>query len=346
MSTASPHASSRWLVVGGYTEEQGGSAPGISVWRPDGGTFALVDSAPLSSPSYLTAHPHQPLIFAAGETGPASVTSLRVAADGQLTVLSSVRTGGDHACHVALSPDGHHLVAANYSSGSVSSFRLNADGTLSEARDVVAFAGSGPNAERQDAPHAHQAVWDGDVVLVCDLGTDLVHRLSLDQHGRFAVQQPVRLPAGTGPRHCVVMGDYLVVACELSGELWLGRRSSSGFEEMQCVPSSSAASDALVQPSAILAAGQRVLVANRGVGTIASYDLTGAGLQPVSEFSAGGSTPRDMTLEGSLLWVCNQADDVITAFDIDQPLPGAEAARLSTPSPACVVVVPTSTAIG
>jgi 6-phosphogluconolactonase len=387
-----------FVLIGGYTAEmEGGAALGITVLAPDpnghsedgddegardGVTFSQTGSVAITSPSYLIAHRTEPWIFAASESGPASVSSLRLGADGSLSELSTVRTGGDYACHLALSPNGRQLVAANYGSGSVSSFLIGPNGLLTECRDLVAFGGSGPHQERQDAPHAHQALWDSNEILVCDLGTDLIHRLSLDEHGRFAAGEPVRLPPGSGPRHCVIVDDHLVVACELSAELWVARRSATGWEETQRVPTSTSASVGKVGPapvwtserarqafrranergrrelsgpterertsrsepqalpSAIVADGPRIFVANRGPGTVGAFDVLGGLLTPVSEFACGGSWPRDLTIAAGRLWVANQTEDVVTVLSLAEVPPSTIDFEIATPTPTCVLVVP------
>src|SRR3954453_15197366 len=287
------------LVVGAYTAEMDGHASGLSVLSPTGTgdetRFVETACAPIASPSFVIAHPNRPWIFAVSENTPASVSSLRLDGD-TLTELSRVATGGDLACHLALSAGGEHLVVANYGSGSVSSFLVGADGRLSEYRDLVVFAGSGPDQERQESPHAHQAVWDGDVLLVCDLGTDLIHRLSLDEQARFTAAEPIRLPEGCGPRHCVVTEDRLVVSCELSAEVWVGHRTEDGWQEVERLPSTRGADPTPAMPSGVVTDGTRVFVANRGPGTISAFRLTDGKLIRTGEFPADGSRPRDLTL--------------------------------------------------
>jgi 6-phosphogluconolactonase len=331
------------LVVGGYTAEMDGHAHGLSILTPTGAgdeaRFVETASAPIASPSFVIAHPSRPWLFAVTENSPSSVTSLRLESDGALTELSRVATGGDLACHLALSSGGSLLLVANYGSGSVSSFLVGADGLLSECRDLVTFSGSGPNAERQGGPHAHQAVWDGEVLLVCDLGTDLVHRLTVDEQGRFTAQEPLRLPSGSGPRHCLIVQDHLLVACELNAELWVGRRTEEGWAEAERLSSTQAADPTPAMPSGIVSDGSRILVANRGPGTIAALRLSQGRVIRLGEYPAGGAGPRDLTLARGRLWVANQSDDRISVLSLDALENGPEL-EISAPTPTCVVVLP------
>lgn len=335
--------------VGGYTSEMGGHALGVSTFSSAPGVHADRDgdlhpvrTLELPSPTYLIVHPRQPWLFVVSEGAPSSVSSLLVQPDGGLSVLSTVPSGGDYACHLALSPDLGHVVVAHYGSGSVASFAVGPDGALGACADRRQFAGTGPDADRQEGPHAHQVIFDGSELLVADLGCDRVHRLRLDAGGRFeAVSDPVVLPAGFGPRHLVVAGDHLVVVGELSAQLRLARRTSGGWQHVRTVPTSCAAPGALVQPSALRADGDLVFVANRGVGTVAVFRLDTAGdeLVPVAEFAAGGSWPRDLVLTAEQLWVANQTDDQISIFARTPLPPAAPVAVIATPSPACMLLL-------
>jgi 6-phosphogluconolactonase len=336
------------LIVGGYTAEMGGTAAGlrrlIVASHPNGGAqFVETDTVELVSPSYLIAHPREPWLFVVSEGDPSSVSSLRVNSNGTLTTLSSVQTGGSASCHLAIRPARKHLVVANYGSGSVSSFAIAADGSLTERLDLLPFSGSGPDPDRQVGPHAHQVVVDGDELLVCDLGTDQIHRLRLDEQGRFSVAAaPVRTPVGSGPRHLVVVEDHCVVACELSAELLLAQRTGRTWEIVQRLPSTTNQLAERSFPSGIVAAGDRIYVANRGAGTVAVFDLdhsTGK-LVPVAEFACGGSWPRDLTLSSGHLWVTNQTSNRVSVFPTDRLPPASVEAEFGSPTPTCIVLLP------
>jgi 6-phosphogluconolactonase (cycloisomerase 2 family) len=334
----------RHVFVGGYTAESDGRATGVgSLLNEGSGKRVRLEHAStlaLVSPTWLTRHPSLPVLLAAGETTPGTVSSLRYDADGSLALLSTVETGGDGACHVAVSPDGAYAIVASYRSGSLATFAIADSGTLSEVVDTLQLVGSGPVSDRQEGPHAHQAVVVGDEVLCCDLGGDQIFRLRIDGDGRLlAAADPIRLPPGTGPLHLVHADDHLVVAGELSGELWLLTRDGDDWRTVLGVGTSGR--DGLVQPSGLATDGTRVYVANRGVDTIGVFDLDPAAhtLTPVAEFDCGGAWPRDITLDGGLLWVSNQNSDTIAVFEISPLPPAGPAVQLTAPSPTGVVLV-------
>jgi 6-phosphogluconolactonase len=299
---------------------------------------------PATSPSYVLAHPTKPWVFAAGEGAPATASSYRIDESGGLHELSTLRTGGEAACHLALTSDGAHLLVANYGSGSVTSFAVGDDGTLSGPLDHLGFTGSGPQVDRQEGPHAHQTLLvdspDGTEVLVCDLGTDRIHRLALDPSGRFRrAADPVHLPPGAGPRHAVLVADRLVVACELNAELWVGRREGDAWVESQRIATTAAAGSPR-QPSGVASDGRTVVVATRGPDTVTTFDLTGGMLRVLAEVPCGGAWPRALTLRDRWLWVANQTSGTVTALDLSDPAAPTLALEFEAPSATCVALLP------
>ena len=352
-----PYDGLQFVVIGGFTAELGGDAPGLVVAVPTGSPadpddpddpddkIATRSVAEIAAPSWVLAHPIRPWLFTAGESTPAMVTSFGLDEAGHLHPLSAVSSGGAGACHLALSEDEAYLLAANYDSGSVSSFAIADDGTLTGPLDLLQLTGSGPDSERQDGPHAHQVLpLDGEL-LVCDLGTDRIHRLRLDPAGQFhRAADPILLPPGSGPRHAVVVGELLIVACELSSELWVGRRSDDGWVELR-VLSTTAATTSPRQPSGIVTNGRTVAVATRGPDTIATFAIEpGVGLRPLAEVASGGAWPRAIELRGDHLWISNQNSGRIAILDLSDPSAPTWVADFSAPSATCVVLLDDATA--
>ncbi|MBM7800299.1 6-phosphogluconolactonase (cycloisomerase 2 family) [Microlunatus panaciterrae] len=335
------------IYIGGYTSEMDGESAGIhslavSTTSDDQVELLELDPTPLVSPTYLVRHPSQPWLYAVSEGNPGQVSSLRIDETGALSLLSTVGSGDDGGCHLCLDPTGRFVVVAHYTSGSVATLAVGADGSLGEVSDLMRFTGSGPDPERQEAAHAHQVVCDGDTILVPDLGSDQVHVIRVDEHGMISTAgEPVRLPAGSGPRHLVVVDDHLVVACELSAELWVAPRRDGGWGPGRAVPSSAAETTARIYPSAVVADGRQVFVANRGSDTVAVFALDPAArtLTPVGEFGTAGQWPRDLVLSPNHAWVANQANHVISVFDRTGDLADPRLDfQIPSPSPACIVL--------
>lgn len=337
------------IHIGGYTQEMRGASDGINAYRWVGAVEDEVEInhlgvTELVSPTFLARHPDRPLLFAVSESSPGQVTACAISDTGALTVINTVSSGGEGGCHLAVHPSGSHLLVVHYTEGSVATFLIGEDGALSEAIDVHPFSGSGPDSERQDRSHAHQVLFDGDTVLVVDLGTDQLHRLELvDSHVEESGE--VQLPPGSGPRHGVVTGDHLVVACELSAQLWVGRRQGREWHQVALVDASTTQTEARIYPSAIAVSDDQVFVTNRGADTCAVFTLDRDQdlIRREIEFPSGGQWPRDMVLSSDRIWIANQVSNVVSVFTRTEgePLPvWTLDFEIPSNSPACVVLGP------
>ncbi|WP_328851769.1 lactonase family protein [Micromonospora globbae] len=335
--------------IGCYTAESDGRGTGIMAVRrdPDSGALTPLGTvAPTASPSFLARHPEAPVLYAVNELPDGQVSAWRVDPDGGLTLLGSRATGGGEPCHLAVLPGGGHLVAANYGGGSVAVFPLDPRGVPGERSDLVVHEGHGPDPQRQERAHTHMVSPDpaGGPLLAVDLGTDSVYRYDVDAPtGRLVPRGPrIRTAAGTGPRHlarhpdgrrCYLVGelDGTVTAYDLGDDGSLherGRFDASGWSGH-------------VQPSevAVRPDGAFLYVANRGVGTIAVFDLRGERPERVGEVAAGGDWPRHFALIGDHLYVADERADVVTVFrvDADSGMPTPAGEPLAVPSPTCVL---------
>ncbi|MDN5724570.1 MAG: lactonase family protein [Propionibacteriales bacterium] len=347
------------IVIGGYTGELDGHAAGLSGYRWNASNAEEVevvafDPITLPSPTWIAAHPNGSQVYTVSETTPGQVHAVQVTDSGDLVLINSVASGGDGGCHTAVSPDGRHLVVAHYGSGSVATFGIGEHGALSEVLDRAELAGTGPDPVRQEAGHAHQAVFDGDVLLITNLGNDRIHRFTLGDDGALTeLDSPIVLPDGSGPRHLVITGEHMAVACELSAQVWLGRRGTSGWGEVAVVASSGQdhlPADIRVHPSGIAVVGDEVLVANRGNDTVAVLALDRAtdALELTSEFDSVGAWPRDLMATDGRIWVANQVDDLVSVFVRRPDNDGGRGRweldfQIPSPSPACVAIIPPTT---
>ncbi|SEQ53853.1 lactonase family protein [Microlunatus flavus] len=363
------------VVVGTYSVGPEGDAADsgtglvvldLDAHATDGPAYARAGHEALVSPTWVVPHPHRPWLVSVGESDPSEVVCSGLDEDGRLTVLGRRTTGGDGACHLAVDDGGRWVVVAHYGSGTVETFRLDEDGGLTGPVARRALDGpTGPDEERQDRSHAHQVVLDprrlGEV-LVCDLGTDRVHRLRLDDEGGLSeAAAPVVLPPGSGPRHLVVDGDLLVVACELACELRVLRRTEDGWAPSAAARTTSSAAAAggsgreggaergtapsgPVLVSGLQVADDLVLVATRGADVVTAFrlDRDAGTLTRLAEVSTQGHHPRDLVLADGLVWVANQWSDEVVALGLDAVLEGREApsaVRVAVPRPARVLLL-------
>ncbi|MFV2102751.1 lactonase family protein [Micromonospora sp. LOL_024] len=335
--------------IGGYTAASGGRATGIAAARrdPDTGELTSLGTvAVTASPSFLARHPTRPVLYAVNELPEGQVSAWRVGADGDLSALGSRPTGGAEPCHLAVAPDGGHLLVANYGGGSVAVFPLDVDGVPGERTDLVEHRGHGADPERQERAHAHMVSpgTGGQPLLAVDLGTDSIYRYDLEvTSGRLVPRAPrVRTAPGVGPRHLARHPDgrRCYVTGELDGSVLVYELTVDGALRQQGrVGASDRAGH--VQPSELAVGpdGRFLYVANRGVGTVTVFAV-GADLpELVDEVETGGEWPRHFALTGEHLYVADERADMVRAFRLDRatgvPLPVGE--PLTFASPTCVL---------
>lgn len=168
---------------------------------------ALVSDAP--KPSWIRFASNGSLLATsqpAGKDVSAEVISFAVDAAGKLTQQSRVATGGFNA--VALDENDGVVVAANYLSGSASSFTLSLGGLLTPANIAVFDAAEhGPDTARQDHSYAHDATFSpcGNYVFINDLGCDRIRILKVDRpSGALTAHSEWLSTPAEGPRHVVI----------------------------------------------------------------------------------------------------------------------------------------------
>ncbi|WP_394275019.1 lactonase family protein [Luteococcus sp.] len=311
------------VLVGCYTDDEG--TGGLQLVHADSEGLTATPVLDLPSPSWLELHDGR--VLACSELAESLLSLVRID-QGEAQVLSQVPTGGAHACHLAVSPAGAWIAVAHYGSGEVTIHATPIDDALEGARGRLAFDGSGPDTERQDSSHAHQALWlDDEHVAVCDLGADQLHVVGVDGQGSPTLVTSVNLPAGTGPRHAVPWHDeatgsavpldghlYLAIAGELSGRVVLVRHEgldwSTGWWVGQQLSATSSPGQS--QPSGLVWFGADLVLANRGTDELAMLAWRdGEHLQLVDLSPTGGSQTRDLREVDGQLWVANQDSDEV-----------------------------------
>jgi 6-phosphogluconolactonase len=335
--------SPQFVVIGGYTPIAGGSAVGLSVAVRDPDTGALRphgEPTPTPAPSFVARHPARPVLYAVNELADGAVSAFAMTPDGRLTDRGTWPTGGAEPCHLIVTPDGRHLLVANYASGSVASFPLDPDGIATHRADLVEHTGSGPHPELQASPHAHQLAIAGDRMLAVDLGADTVFSYLLDPR-TGALGEPAVVAAltpGTGPRHVTLADGAAYLVGELSGTVTTFAVDSDNWLELGTVPASMVPGGF---PSEIgtSADGRFLYVANRGPDTITTFAITDKLPVFVGEVPAGGAWPRHFVRIEQFLYVANERSHTVVVFRLDPHtgLPTPTGDVLPVPSPTCVL---------
>ncbi len=334
--------------VGTYTTKT--SSKGIYAFRFDvatGQLTAIGVAAETPDPSWVAVHPNGKYAYAANEAGKASTVSAFAvdAKSGRLTLLNQMPALGEDPCHLSFDKTGKYLLVANYSSGTIAVFPILADGRLGEHTALVKDQGAtGPNKERQEAPHAHWIVpSEGNAfVYVADLGLDRVMTYKFDTvKGSLGVmpapspeqpfvQNALELSPGTGPRHAAIskatdFRRFLYVLGELDSTITVLGTTKEGIfggpiQKIPMLPKGFSgrndAAEIALHPS-----GKFLYTSNRGEDTIAIFSIDPAKgtLTFVTRVPTGGKEPRHFAIDpsGNYLLAENQLSDTIVVFKID-----------------------------
>jgi 6-phosphogluconolactonase len=332
-----------YVYVGSYTNDPPGGGSnnpvGLSVFRCDPTTGALspVQEVKSANPSFVALDPARRFLYVINEIddyeGQKSGSAEAYAIDpntGLIELLNRQSLHSPMPAHLAVDPTGHNLVVANYIGGNFVVLPIGVDGRLGPVSGEVKDSGSGPNNERQEAPHPHGVVFDpaGHFIATADLGIDKVQIFRLTEGGLARVSEASVAP-GAGPRHVVFdhIGKRLYVVNELNatvtafdydaatGQIGYVLQTISTEPTGYCGPHSTA--EIATHPS-----GKFLYASNRGHNSIVGYRIDPAtGLLSVNGFATQGiSFPRSFGIEprGRWLYVANQKGDTIVQFEIDQ----------------------------
>jgi 6-phosphogluconolactonase len=351
------------LFVGTQTR---GSSKGIYAYRWDAakGSLELLGlAAETPSPTFLAVSPDKKYLYAANEVDTfngikgGGVSSFAVGSKaGTLSAINAVSATGPGTCHVAVDKTGQAVFCANYSGGSAASFHVKADGGLSEAVSHFQYTGHGPNAKRQEAPHAHRVTVtpDNRFVLVNDLGLDCIHIYGLN--AATAVLTPHDPPQwtsepGTGPRALRFHpnGKWAYCILEMASAVavlrWDGKAGTlTTVQTVSLVPEGytgeHTGSEIVLDRS-----GRFAYASDRYDDVLASFSVdpvTGR-LTLLGHSKYGGKTPRHIALDPTERWllVANQDSDTISVVrrDAKTGLLAEKGQEFPIVKPQCLVFV-------
>lgn len=331
-----------------------GNGRGIHLFKVDRDTGALSPRGIFelgSSPSCLAVNAAGTRMYSTnetdrmGESDPGSVSALAIdPADGQLTLLNTVSSGGAGPTNLTIHPSGRFAFVANYFGGTVSVLPILPDGRLGPASDIKKDAGTvGPRRATNAPPgsfafsghdqaHAHMIASDpaGRFVLHTDLGLDQILIWKFDDRaGTLSPNDPaaVSLPPGDGPRHFTFHpnGRWFYSIQEEGSNIALfdydaQRGALTPRQTLSSLPPGFAGSNfcsgIMVSPD-----GRFVYAANRLHDGIAHFSIGANGtLTFVGEEWTRGDYPRSFNFDpgGTFLYSCNQRADNITTFRVDR----------------------------
>lgn len=339
-----------YYFTGGYTEPvqmgSGEIVPGrcrgivCYAFDEERGTLTRQAVTPsIPNPSCVLADPRGPYLYCVNELKEyggihgSTVSAFAICGETkELRLLSRQFTCGADACHLALSPDGSCLLAANYSGGSFCVFPVQADHSLGHASCLLRHQGRGVNRDRQEGPHPHQIIFapGGQYVYVSDLGLDRLACYQADWEKGWLLPREERdilgIP-GQGIRHGVfdASGKHLYVMTELACEVnvYNYEEKTGRAELVQTIAAGEADKGAQSLGAAVRIhpTGKWLYVSVRGSNHLTVFAIGADGrLALIQTVPSGGEIPRDFVISpnGSYLLAAHQDTDNICVFEISQ----------------------------
>lgn len=318
----------RKLLIGDYTYTE--ESRGIYLAELDDETGMLREVSVCSdceNPSYLLQNGN--MVYAVHELmDRGCIASYRLEGD-TLRKAQRIDMPGGLMCHLCLWPGGKYLSAANYWTGSLAVCPIDASGAVGAPVTLFQYEGSGPNAQRQEGPHAHFSGIDPSKqwLLSTDLGSDRIYVYSLSAETGMlrpgAFMPYIQTPPGTGPRHFASRRDgrRIYVSCELSNEVLVYDFSAEtgGMtlrQQITTLPEGYRGENLAADIHCSL--DERYLyVSNRGHDSIAVFAIDQNGdLKLEGHCACGGSGPRSFTLLKDLILVANQGSGEVSVLPI------------------------------
>lgn len=289
-------------------------------------------AAGIANPSFVIASKDGKRVFSleeeSGTPGGQVLSFDRNPEDNSLTLIDQKASGGDHPCHISLSPNEDFVILGNYTGGSLSVFKVSPDGKLEHAQ-TIKHKGKSINPERQEKPHVHSTTFDpeGKRVLVADLGTDKIYVYDFDptQTEPLSLSGEFPVTPGDGPRHLAFSADgtEVLVVEEMAAALDVFSYENGKLSPKQRLSLLSEGFNGNVGAAEIRLSpdGKQVYVSNRGdANTISVFGKNASGSYvPIQNISSGGLMPRNFNLtgDGKYLLSAHQASNDIVIFERD-----------------------------
>ncbi len=305
---------------------------GLTRWVQEGGKWRGKTLARVNQLSALTRHPTLPIVYGTSRQGmEGDIHAWRIDGD-TATTLGEKSSEGAEPCHLVVDPSGRLLIVTNYTTSTLGLQRLAADGSFDGPIALLKLSGGGPELERQDDAHPHQAFFNGDTLVVIDLGADLVREFSVDPSklGTDALTEirATAVPANTGPRHAVVLPDgRLAISGELGSNLVVGRLGEP-VGNWANVKGTRVTTPGKTRwnrnyPGDIQRSpdGHHVYFANRSIDTVSTFDVTGPTPVLVAELDTEAQWPQHLLATTGHVLVAGWDSASVKAMPLEDGVP-------------------------
>ncbi|CDK39036.1 6-phosphogluconolactonase [Halorubrum sp. AJ67] len=305
-------------------------------------------------PTFVTFGPSGEYLYVAvREEGEGVIRSYAVDRDtGELTERDSAPSGAAAPCYCSVDKTGRCLLVAHYAGGAVSMLSLDADSGVGSPVETIDHRGSSVDSDRQTAPHPHSITLGPEdrFAYVPDLGTDQLHTYVIEcDEPSLSRVEAVDLSPGSGPRHLSFApgGERAYLINELDSTVTVLNRESDGTLTERASVSTLPAEfegDNKTAEIAVHPSGKYVYGSNRGLDSIATFEVDGEEIEQVDQTATGGEWPRHFAIapDGALLFAENRHTDDIVAFDVDSQTGGLTPTgeSLSVSEPVCMQWLP------
>lgn len=349
------------FLVSGYGRK---NQPSIGMFRgdPEKGPLKILWTLDtLFSPSYmaLSGEGEERILYTFEKDPPGgAVLAFKVSEKGAF-LLS--RTASEYLgpCHISVSDRGDLVYTASYGRGTVSAFEIEEDGSP-EPLCTFLHEGESLHPVRQSRAHAHFTAERDGTLFAVDLGQDKILLYGVDHEKKdlIPLEEEIRFPGGTGPRHLVFdpcHKDRLYVLSELTAEVFFCRKNKGSWEiagTYKALPGMTSSPELEIPVSADpLSIGAAIRMSEDGKYLFASCRLgyqclvcfrveEDGTLTWLDAAPAGGITPRDFVLSGDRILVANQDSDRVSLvlFDRVKEKMGPGSAFLPFTAPTCIVL--------
>lgn len=318
------------LIVGTYTAP--GKSEGIYIYNFNSATAAITLKSltkGIENPSYLALSPDQKFVYAVNETGAtSSVSAFKLnSVTGELTFLNKVDSHGADPCFISV--DGKNVIVANYSGGSLAVFSRNADGSLTDATQVIKHTGKSIDPQgRQASAHVHMVQFTPDhkYLVVNDLGEDQTYIYNYNPIGKektLTQKSILKTNAGTGPRHITFSpnGKFAYLAHEFTGRITTFAYANGNLTKTQEIGTTPIDFKGKIDGADIhvSADGKFLYETNRGdANSISTFSILNTGkLKFIETISTLGKGPRNFTIDpsGKFVLIGHQYSNNIIIFN-------------------------------
>ncbi|MDU8886038.1 lactonase family protein [Yeosuana sp. MJ-SS3] len=320
------------FFIGSYTQmispNFGGNGKGIysMALNTETGEVNILHSTQATNPSYIALSDDNNFLYSITEVSQKEepvVQAFKINEDYSLKLINSVPIDGSYPCHILYTSNG--VLVSCYGSGNVLQFPILPSGELSESITNYKHSGFGVNPDRQEMPHAHQAVLhpNGVDVFVSDLGIDMLkaYKFSGDSLAKNE-NNDVSVLTGGGPRHMVFneKGTVGYVLNELTGVVSVMEEEMGKFNVVNSynsLPTSyrkqPASSAIRIHPN-----GKYLYAANRIFEAITIFKIDDEELKLIDYNFTEGETIREFNIspDGNWLIAAHQSSNDLVVYHI------------------------------